>query len=235
MGRWRTAALVAATAIVAACAPQETRPPAPAGAPVVPTGVQARYDAIARSGKPVFVVDVARSSVILEVRRAGALANLGHDHIVASHDVRGFVAPSEGSADLAIAVATLDVDEPALRSAAGFDTQPSEADVAGTRHNLTTRVLHADEHPLVLVRLTGVRADAGAQMLHPTLTVNGVEGVSDAPANIAVGADEIRVNGETVILQTVFGIRPFSILGGALEVADAVTIRFAIVARRPPA
>ena len=217
--------------LVAACAPQATRPPAVAAAPAMPSGVQERYDALARSGQPVFVIDPASSIVVLEVRRAGSLATLGHDHVVASHDVRGFVAPSTGSADVSIRVDALEVDESELRSAAGFDTQPSQADIAGTRHNMSTRVLHADEHPFVLVHIAGVRAESGTQMLHPVLTVNGVEQTSDAPSSIAMSADEIRVKGETVILQTAFGIKPFSILGGALEVADPVTVRFDIVAR----
>ncbi len=232
----RAALLIIATLLGAGCAPQPPLPtqpaqPTPAAFPAA-SDVPARYEAIARAGHPVYDVDAARSVVVMEVRRAGTLANLGHDHVVASHDVHGYVAPSEGRADLALRVEAFVVDEPALRAAAGFDTQPSEADIAGTRRNMLTRVLSSDAHPFVLVHVDGARSATGTQVLHPGVTVNGVERAAQATAMVTAGADDIRVRGETVIRQTDYGIRPFSILGGALEVADAVTIKFDVVARK---
>ena len=91
------------------------------------------------------------SLVVIEVRRAGSLARLGHDHVVASHDVNGYVAPQEGRADLYVPLARLAVDEAALRAEAGFDTQPTESDIGGTRANMLEKVLEA--------RQISVRAD----------------------------------------------------------------------------
>ena len=231
MRRVRLAVLLAA-AVVAACAPQALRQTSVAPADAALDGLKRQYDGLARSGQPVFEVDPGRSIVIIEVRRAGSLATLGHDHVVASHDLRGYMAPREGRADVYISVADLSVDEPALRAAAGFQTEPSAADIAGTRNNMLTRVLHADEHTFVVASVTGARAELAPHAVHPTLTVNGVGHAQDVEATIEVTDDAIRVTGQMVVLQTVFGIRPFSILGGALQVEDAVTVRFEIFARR---
>jgi len=224
--------LLLAAAAVAACVPQEVRPPGAGPVAAAPDGLKREYDGLARSGQPVFEVDPARSIVTIEVRRAGTLANLGHDHVVAGHDVRGYIAPREGRADVYIRVADLVVDEAQLREAAGFDTQPSAADIAGTRNNMLARVLHSDEQPFVVVSVTGVRADATQRVIHPTLIVNGIQRVQDVDAAIETTGESIRVTGQTVVLQTDFGIRPFSILGGALQVADALTVRFDLLARR---
>src|SRR5712672_1136136 len=129
------AALVAL--MLAGCAPPVRKlAPAPAGPPAgFPEGY---YREALAQGKPVLRVDPAESLVVIEVRRSGSLARLGHDHVVASHDVTGYVAPGEGRADLYVALARLTVDEPALRVEAGFETQPTESDIAATRSNMLT-------------------------------------------------------------------------------------------------
>jgi hypothetical protein len=231
MHRLRLVLLLAAAA-VAACVPQEMRPTVAGPADATQDGLRRQYDGIARSGQPVFEIDPGRSIVIIEVRRAGTLAHLGHDHVVASHDVRGYIAPREGRADVYVSVADLVVDEAQLREAAVFDTQPSAADIAGTRNNMLTRVLRSGEHPFVFVSVTGARAGATHRVVRPTLIVNGIERAQDVDATINETDESIRVTGQTVVLQTDFGIRPFSILGGALQVADAITVRFDIFARR---
>ena len=67
--------------------------------------------------------------------------------MIASHDVAGFIAPGEGRADLYVPLDALVVDEPALRSEIGLDTQPSAADIEGTRRNMLEKVLETDRYP----------------------------------------------------------------------------------------
>jgi hypothetical protein len=107
---------------------------------------------VAARGSPVFRVDPASSLVVILVRRGGSLARLGHDHVVASHDVQGLVAPGEGRSDLYVALDRLVVDEPALRAEAKLDTQPTEEDIAGTRRNMLN-TLQANEFPFALVNI----------------------------------------------------------------------------------
>ena len=96
--------------IVAACA---QHPPAPLPAVEAPAGFPvAYYRQAAAQGTPVMQIDPAASLVAIEVYRGGSLARLGHDHVVASHDVRGFVAPNAKRADLYFRLDSLVVDEP---------------------------------------------------------------------------------------------------------------------------
>jgi len=223
------AALVAA--LLSACAPQAptlVRPeaPGPASFPEV------YYRQAIERREAVFRVDPERSVVVIEVRRGGSLARLGHDHVVASHDVRGYVAPDAHRADLYVALDRLVVDESRLRREAGFDTEPSASDVAGTRQNMLEKVLEADRYPYALVSVTGVDAGATGAGLDVAITLHGATRAFRIPAKIETAADATDVTGQLAFDQSEFGITPFSILGGAVQVQDKVNLRFHIHARR---
>ncbi len=218
-------------ALLAACASQVAPPPQvgkaePAGFPA------AHYRQLLAQGKPVFRVDPARSLVLAVVRRAGALAQFGHDHVVASHDVAGYIAPEDGRADLYVPLDAMLVDEPALRAGAGFDTQPSAADIAGTRRNMLDKVLETGRHPYALIAVSDYGAGAATHRPTVALTLHGVTHLVEAASHLEQAAGEISVTGAFAIDQSRFGIEPFSILGGAIAVQDRVSITFRLRARR---
>jgi hypothetical protein len=216
--------LALAAGFLSACAPPLLGPTQgeeqrPAGFP------DAYYQRAAERGDPIFAIDAKRSLIVIEVRRGGTLAQAGHDHVVASHDVQGFAAPKEARADLYIQLDRLVVDEPELRNEAGFDTQISEAAITATRANMLGRVLHVEEHPFALVSIAGVDANG---YLDVAITLNGVTRNKRIPAEMETSADELRVAGSLGLDQSDFGIAPLSLLGGAIQVQDRVNVRFSI-------
>lgn len=223
----RVAAIFAAL-LLSACAPevsQRARVPEPAA-----EAAAGRYYAqLARAGQPVLEIEPG-SLLVIEVRRGGTLAQLGHDHVVASHGVHGFVAPQEGRADLYLRLDELSVDESELRAAAGFDTHPSASDIAATRENMLGKVLRVEEHPFAIISMKRIGSDEKPAHLQASVTLNGVTRVLTIEALIEAAADRLRVTGQTTIVQSDFGLAPFSILGGAIQVRDAVTVRFDIEA-----
>src|SRR6266516_7179927 len=226
----RVAAALLST-LLAGCAPLlRERAPAPAAPPAdFPEGY---YREAAAQGKPVFRVDSRESLVVFEVRRSGSLARLGHDHVVASHEVGGYIAPDEGRADLYVALARLAVDEAALRTEAGFDTQPAESDIEGTRANMLGKVLEAEKFPFALIRVSGADASQRDVTLSVAITLNGSTRTLQAPARIDADVGEMSVTGRLSFDQTDFGITPYSLLGGAIAVKNGVELRFRIRARR---
>jgi len=218
--------------MLGACAPP-VRERAPAAAPPAEFPEGYYLEALAQ-GKPVFRVDSRESLVVIEVRRSGSLARLGHDHVVASHEVGGYVAPDEGRADLYVQLERLEVDEAALRAEAGFDTQPTESDIEGTRANMLVRVLEADKFPFALIRVGGADASRGEATMSIAITLHGSTRTLQAPARIDADADKIEVTGRLSLDQTDFGITPYSVLGGAIAVRNGVDLRFRIRARRLP-
>ena len=181
-----------------------------------------------------FRVDPRESLVVIEVRRAGSLARLGHDHVVASHEVGGYVAPDEGRADLYVALARLAVDEAALRAGAGFDTQPTESDIQGTRANMLEKVLEAEKFPFALIQVSGANTMRGDVTLNVVITLHGSTRTLQVPARIEADAGGMSVTGGFSFDQTDFGITPYSLLGGAIAVKNGVELRFRIRARRLP-
>lgn len=184
-------------------------------------------------GKNILHVDARQSLLVLEVRRDGPFARLGHDHVVSSHDVSGFVAPDAGHADLSVPLDKLTVDEKELRAAAGFDSQPTADDIAGTRHNMLAKVLEAQRFPLALIHIVRHHDAAhDAPMLDVTIRLHGISRTYPVPAIIRQTADGMIVSGSMQFRQSDFGITPFSILNGAIRVRDELALRFRIVAER---
>jgi polyisoprenoid-binding protein YceI len=217
------AALLAA--LLAGCAGAPA-PPAPAPAA---DNAAAWYRQAAASGAKVMAIDPAQSLIVVTVRRAGPLARLGHDHVVASRSVTGFAAPGQGRADFSFRLDQMTVDEPALRREAGLDTEPSEASIAGTRANMLGRVLEAHRYPLVLLQARQMPGAGAALRL--AITLHGTTRTVTVPTQIEAGADSVAASGAVQLRQSDFGITPMSVMGGAMTVSDALELRFRIVAR----
>ncbi len=235
--RLRDAACAGAlVALLAGCAP--VLPPEEA-AFVAPTGPPAGFPAAdyrraAAAGQRVLRIDPAQSRIVVEVRRDGPLARLGHDHIVAAHDLAGFVDLDAGRADFYLAPARLIVDDAAQRAAAGLADPPDERAIAGTRRNMLTRVLDAGRFPFVSVAVRREASDLpGAASVRAAITLQGETREFVVPVTSETLADGIAVSGRLDFRQSDFGIVPLTALNGALSVADRLDLRFRIVARRP--
>ena len=180
----------------------------------------------------VFEVESASSVVKVVVRRSGRLRRLGHDHIIASHDLGGFVRidGSTATADLFVPLAAMTVDEADLRAAAGFTTEPSDEDREGTRRNML-KSLAAATHPFAQVSIIDLPIPTDE---HATVDVmlHGVRRSLSVALTVQIGEKEIRARGSFDMLQSDFGIEPFSVLGGALRVEDRVEIEFDLLATR---
>ncbi|HTT12685.1 MAG TPA: YceI family protein [Burkholderiaceae bacterium] len=226
------AILACVLALMAGCAPVKPIPALTAGATLPPEFPEAYYRHAIAQGKPVYRIDPAGSLVVIEVRRSGSLARLGHDHVVASHDVGGYVVPADGRADLYVPLVKLAVDEAALRIEAGFDTQPSESDIAGTRSNMLNSVLEVDRFPFALMQVTGADAGQANATIKVALTLHGTTRTPEVAAQVESGGGQLVVSGRLSIDQTDFGITPYAVLGGAIAVRNGVDMRFRIRAVR---
>jgi hypothetical protein len=223
------AAALAAALVASACVPLP--PPAPQPESAAPALDEAYYRDAAEHGRPVYRIEPGNSLVLIRAYRGGRLAKLGHDHVVSGSELRGFIDPEKGRCDLHVAVGSLVVDDAAQRRAAGFDSTPSESDIAGTRANMLDKVLEAERFPLVVVRVGAVAQDA----LEAQLSLHGVTRPVRIPAKISSSPERMEVTGSFAIKQSDFGIEPFSVLGGALTVQDQVELAFTIRAVRVPA
>lgn len=230
----RIASLMAALVMaVVGCAPAPKPEPAPEAPADFPAAV---YRAAHAAGASVYCLDPGRSSLVVRVYRAGPLARLGHDHVVSTRAIHGYVwqatDPARSRADVYVPVGALEVDDPQLRAEAGLHATLSEADIAATRRNMMGKVLEAERYPYVQVRATwDPGAGAESRRLAVALTLHGVTRHRAVPVRLALDEGLLRMEGALRIAQSDFGITPFSALGGALRVADRVDMQFRLRAR----
>jgi hypothetical protein len=203
----------------------------PAGFPA------ARYQSgYADDGRVLRIVP-ADSEVRILVYREGRLAKLGHNHVVVSRNLQGYVfladTPGESRADLFFTVASLIVDDPADRAAAGagFATVLSADAVAGTRRNLLgERLLEVERFPFIVIGAALSGEDREQPAVTLTLTIKDSQITVPVDVEMIVTGQRIEIAGSFDVAQTGLGIEPYSVLGGALRVRDIIELRFRVTA-----
>jgi hypothetical protein len=220
---------------LAACASKPPKPPATqapaAPATTTPSGAPA--------GAHIYTIDANRSQLTMLVHRAGALGKLGHNHVIRS-DVetgRAWIAADGRSAglELHLPVRSFVVDDPAARATAGPDFSAEVPDDArsGTFNNMTgEHVLDAAQFPEIVVQYAGDVPSRESTPVRVLVTLKGQQHPLDVPMVVTVSDEQVAAAGETRLKQSELGLEPFSILGGAIAVADEITVRFEIVATR---
>lgn len=225
LARWISR--LACAALLAGCTSTSVAPPEVPAATAPGQLAIIDYQGAAAQGQRVMRIDPARSIITIIVRRGGTLARLGHDHVVASRSVTGYVAPALGRADFQFRLDQMTVDEPALRSAAGFDTQPTPEAISGTRVNMLTKVLDAERFPLAVI---GVARAAGSDVLDLQISLHGVTRALRVPVQISDSGAQLTAKGSVLLKQSDFGITPFAVLGGAMAVQDQMELAFSLLA-----
>jgi polyisoprenoid-binding protein YceI len=193
---------------------------------------------VAPAGAREYPVVAEESLLQILVYRGGAMARLGHNHVIASHQLSGSVFMADDVLmtrfDISVPVNELTIDEPEMREMAGADFPPGVPQSArdGTRKNmLSEALLDGEKYPTIRLRATDViAADEGFDV--------GVEiAIKDQVHNVRVPVTLDRkegaliARGEFPLKQSDLGFKPFSVAMGTLVVLDEMRINFEISAR----
>jgi len=186
----------------------------------------------------VYQVDGNASYADILVRRGGKLAHFGHDHVISARNIYGYVMiadhhPEGSHADLRLELMSLTVDDPLTRKKFGLDTEPSQNDIKSTSENMHGKVLESGKWPQSHLHIAITGGTMGALEGQLTITLHGQE--LQLPVVIHVDEftpEQLTANGSFKLLQSAFGIEPFSVMGGGLYVEDAVEVSYRVVARR---
>ena len=194
----------------------------------------------AQDGGERYVVDPAQSDLHWLVYKAGALSRFGHNHTVAAGDLNGNVVVDRGDLaksqlELQFSVAELVVDDPKLRSTLGeeFASVPKEDDIAGTKRNmLSERVLDGEKYPQIRITGTGPMMTGGMQELAVKVEMLGRVIDLKVPTAVTVDGDELHAKGEFELNHADLGMKPFTALGGALQVGEKLSFTYDVTAKR---
>jgi hypothetical protein len=183
----------------------------------------------------VFEIDAAQSDVHWRVYKAGAFARLGHNHTVSVAGLRGRVELADDLAasdwQIEFDVADLIIDDPELRARYGedFSSEPSADDIEGTRGNmLGEQVLNGAEYQSIVLRGRGLTGGASAATLRVAIDMLGRTVELDLPARIDVDGDTLNVSGEFSLDHADLGMKPFSVMMGALQVGPMLDFTYRI-------
>lgn len=227
---WRSYLVVLALALVGCQPVKET------AAPAAEAGLNANW--LAES--TVLPIASERSSFIVLVYRAGALARLGHNHVISAPAIEGNVYRHPDLArsqfELKLAVAELVIDDPELRAreGEGFESVPSEQDIAGTRRNmLGSGLLDGERFPEIRVTGTDMKIEPdGTAALAATIAIKENVVNRIVPVTLTEGGDKLTATGELTLGHAELGLTPFSVMLGALQVGEEMTLKFRLVAER---
>jgi hypothetical protein len=213
--------------IVAACAARHPRPVAP------PLRVPPSLQSLPAPGE--YPIDSNGSELRLLVYRAGPLRNLGHNHVMVNRAVSGGVQigadASASSFSLRLRADAFVVDDAQSRQEEGGDFPgdiPEEAK-AGTRRNmLGSAVLNAAEFPDITVRSTSLTGSLNALNADLEISAAGHTSRMSVPLILQGDAHRIIASGSMELRQSALGLVPYSLMHGALQVQDAMQLKFKI-------
>jgi polyisoprenoid-binding protein YceI len=189
-----------------------------------------------------YVIDAAASDVHWLVYKAGALARLGHNHVISAPTLRGSATLhgddlSAAEFEIVIPVAELVVDNPDLRKGLGeeFASVPSEDDVAGTRKNmLSDRVLDGEKFSTIRITGAGPHAADSGQVIDISVELLGRTVTLRVPTTVTLDGDRLEASGAFELTHADLGMKPFSVMMGALQVAENLSFAYRITARAAP-
>jgi hypothetical protein len=221
-------AIAALVLCVAACAaPRPAVPPAPSR----PTTT---LQALPAPGS--YKIDGADSELRVLIYRAGPLAGLGHNHVMVNKAMSGLVQiggdVSSSSFSLKVPVEEFVVDDAQARSEEGsdFSGEVPEDARAGTRRNmLSAAVLDAARHPDIVVRSVSIAGTPAAANAELDVSVAGHDAKISAPLILQGDTHRLTATGSLHLRQTALGLRPYSLMHGALQVQDALVLKFKLV------
>jgi polyisoprenoid-binding protein YceI len=225
-------ALLASSVLLASCAQPTRLPPKESTVtrPARPPEIR---------GADIYRVVAQQSKLHILVYRGGRFARLGHNHVVSSPDFAGrvWLHPQfdRSGFELSIPVQTLIVDDPKARAAHGEEFPPDlpHKDVEGTRKNiLRAEVLDAETYPEISLRSARLDGSQSSPTLVAQVTIKGVTREMSIPIALSLQDARLIATGDFDLLQTDFGMKPFSVAFGALEVQDRLHLEYRIVAER---
>ncbi|MUL82824.1 MULTISPECIES: YceI family protein [unclassified Mycolicibacterium] len=159
----------------------------------------------------------------------GSAARMGHRLTIEMRSWQAIVewdgeAPS--AVEVAVELDSLDV----LRGEGGM-TPLSGAEKALIRSN-ALKTLRAKRFPQALFRSTHIAREAGTYRIAGVLEISGHSGDQSVDVRVEADGESWRITGEARVRHSDFGIKQYSMLMGAMKVADEVSVTFAATAPR---
>ncbi|HUR17336.1 MAG TPA: YceI family protein [Acidimicrobiales bacterium] len=159
------------------------------------------------------------ASLTVHTFRAGMGAKIGHDLVLEAKKWNGTINLDADNPSASSVEITVDLRSLEIVSAVGGVKPLSDKDRVDISKNIE-KTLDTGKHPNVTFKSTSI---SGSE---PTVTVSGdltIKGQTK-PATLTVTTKGDQLVGKTSVVQSEFGIKPYSAMMGALKVRDSIDL-----------
>lgn len=170
-------------------------------------------------------INTEKSMLTVHVNKAGMLAFIGHQHIIATRDITGWVDQENNQAFFSFDIAKMTVDEANLLRAKKLPDPLKDSEKEATKQNMM-KMLDAKNFPDVRVQVT--KLDSAKSTIHAKIFLKNQIVERELGVNITRSAKNklTNVSGETRLKLSDFAVEPFSAFAGLLSVNDEMTIEW---------
>jgi polyisoprenoid-binding protein YceI len=159
-------------------------------------------------------------TLTVRTRKAGVGAKLAHDLVLEAKSWSGKVIfdaddPTASNGEVTVQPSSLEV----IDSSGGVKAL-SENDRKEIAKNINDKALQTKKYPDVTFRTTAVTGGGSSYTVEGELTITG----KTKPTSLDVSIDGTQVVVRGRVVQTEFGVKPYSAMLGALKIDDAVEI-----------
>jgi polyisoprenoid-binding protein YceI len=159
--------------------------------------------------------------LLVHTSRTGLGAKAGHDLTIEVTRWHGHATVETAVPANSLVTVQVDVDSFQVRVGTGVVKPLADADRAEIS-KILKRVLHTAQHPTITFRSRRVDGSAGSFTLDGELTIMGIT----RPVTVQGGVTDGRVVGRATVVQSQWGVRPYSAFLGALRLRDEVKVDF---------
>jgi polyisoprenoid-binding protein YceI len=164
----------------------------------------------------------ASGQLLVKTTRTGLGARAGHDLTIEvtrwhAEGILDAAHPSASSVSVDV-----DVDSLEVREGSGGIKPLTDSDRAQIKTTIQQKVLHSGRHPAITFRSSRIEGTAESFTVDGDLTITGVT----QPVTLHGRLVGRRVQGSATIVQTRWGIRPYTGFFGALKLSDEVRVEF---------
>jgi polyisoprenoid-binding protein YceI len=171
----------------------------------------------------VWTLDAAEGELFIHTGVSGRAARMGHRLTIAMKRWQATVSWAHGRPVTAELV--VEVDSFEVRSGEGGVKGLSGAEKAMVKSN-ALKSLGANRYPQIRFEADQIDEIDDGYRLTGTLRVRGKARAHAVELRTEDLGDAWRMSTESVVRQTAYGVKPFSMLLGAMQVADEVTVSF---------
>lgn len=161
--------------------------------------------------------------LLLRSFRQGLAARAGHDLVMEASTWRGHVSlPSDASAQPSVSV-EVDMNGLEVLEGTGGLKPLTERDKQEIKQTMK-KPLKSDQHPLATFTSSAIEVDAERATIDGQLALAG----QNHPLRLAVQQDGNVVKGTAAVVQSTWGIKPYTGFFGALKLQDPVEVEFSV-------